>query len=152
MVWKLLGAMNHNFLLKINYWKTIGNGVWITKSMSDINFPEQLPEAPSPSLVTRLLISCLLFMLNCLTDYHLALPIQYEIVTLNICKIFKLTISFWILQWFHAHLLCNFRVPTNNTKLFWKCNPSLTKNLHHSLQVNVSPLLMLFAGHNPSTQ
>ena len=80
--------------IKITYWKTIGNGVWITKSMSDINFPEQLPEAPSPSLVTRLLISCLLFMLNCLTDYHLALPIQYEIVTLNICKIFKLTISF----------------------------------------------------------
>ena len=82
-----------------------------------------------------------LFMLNCLTDYHLALPIQYEIVTLNICKIFKLTISFWILQWFHAHLLCNFHVPTNNTKLFWKRNPSLTKNSHHSLQVNVSPLL-----------
>ena len=80
-------------------------------------------------------------MLNCLTDYHLALPIQYEIVTLNICKIFKLRISFWILQWFYAHLLCKFHVPTNNRKLFWKRNPSFTKNLHHNLQVNVSPLL-----------
>ena len=108
--------------------------------MSDVNFSEQLTEAPIPSLVTGLLISLLSLHVK-LPYYQLALPSQYEIVTLNICKIFKLRISFWILQWFHAHLLCNFHAPINNRKLFWKRNPSLTKNLHHSLQVNVTPLL-----------
>lgn len=45
--------------IKINYWNTIWNGVWITKPMSDVNFSEQLTKAPIPSLVTGLLISLL---------------------------------------------------------------------------------------------
>lgn len=113
--------------------------------MSGSNSPGPHNETSISSLITGLLFSLLRIHIK-LPYYHVLLSIQYEIVTLNICKIFKLRISSWILQWLYvlrllAHELCNIYVLICIGKFFWTRVSSLIKHLYHTFGVNVFPSL-----------